>query len=67
LETFIFIFVSFNDARDLPTRAVSRERFGKTIGFLAVILGGKHARNNRHLRSSRNELAHQFTGEAAIQ
>ena len=67
METFIFIFVPFNDARDLPASAVSRERFRKTIGFLAVILGGEHAGNNRHLRSSRNELAHQFTGEAAIQ
>src|SRR5437016_6438835 len=32
-----------------------------------MILGSEHARNDRNLRTTRNELAHQFTGQAAIQ
>src|SRR6202521_625537 len=67
LEAFIFIFVRFNDAHDLPASAVPRERFRKAIGFLAMILGSEHARNDRNPRASRNELAHQFTGKTAIQ
>src|SRR5260370_2461278 len=67
LEAFIFIFVPFNDADNLSVSAVPWKRFRKAIGFLAVIFGGEHTRNNCNLGSFGNEFAHQLAGKTAVQ
>src|ERR1700730_13903169 len=67
LEALILVFVSFNNAHDLPARAMLREPLGKRVGLLAMVFGREHSRYHGDLRTWRNELAHQFTGDTAIQ
>src|ERR1700730_4462640 len=67
LETLLLVFVSFNNAYDLPPRAMLREPFGKRVSLLAMVFGREHARDNGNLRTWRNKLAHQLTAGTAIQ
>jgi hypothetical protein len=49
LEALVLVFVSFNNAHDLPARAMLRETFGKGVGLLAMVFGREHSCNNGDL------------------
>jgi len=67
LEAFVFVFMAFDDADDFAFGAVAEKTFGETVGFFAVVFGGEHSGDYGYLRAGRDALAHEFSGEAAVQ
>src|SRR5579863_69490 len=66
LETFVFVFVPFDNAGDLPSGAVPRKCFREPGGFLAMILGTQHASNDGHFGAGRHKFAHQLPRQSAV-
>src|SRR5580765_7106747 len=60
VKTFVFVLVTFDDADHFPVQAVTRKRFGKAVGLLAMVFGGEHTCDDCDLRALRQQFAHQF-------
>src|SRR5260370_25100537 len=65
-EYFLLFFVALDDFHDLTPSALHRKGSAKTIDLNFVLFGGKHASKDGDLCARRNDLCHQFRGNAAI-
>src|ERR1700757_2659324 len=65
-KAFLCVLMSLNHCHYAAPCGSLLETGGKAIGFLAVIDGLQHARDNRYLAPGWDKISHQLTGDQSV-